>query len=69
MRKAAEDKEYMTVDVLQNTLKTADEAIALQPNNEQLKTWRAAIVARAEKTKADNERTAAGTEISRRSPQ
>ena len=42
VRKAAEDKEYMTVDALQNTLKTADEAIALQPNNEQLKTWRAA---------------------------
>ena len=60
VRKAAEDKEYMTVDVLQNTLKTADEAIALQPNNEQLKTWRAQIVARAEKTKADNDRTAAG---------
>ena len=60
VRKAAEDKEYMTVDALQNTLKTADEAIALQPNNEQLKKWREQIVARAEKTKADNDRTAAG---------
>ncbi len=60
VRKAAEDKEYMTADALQNTLKTADEAIALQPNNEQLKKWREQIVARAEKTKADNDRTAAG---------
>ena len=60
VRKAAEDKEYMNVDALQNTLKTADEAIALQPNNEQLKKWREQIVARAEKTKADNDRTAAG---------
>jgi len=60
VRKAAEDKEYMTVDALQNTLKTADEAIALQPTNEQLKKWREQIVARAEKTKADNDRTAAG---------
>ena len=60
VRKAAEDKEYLTVDALQNTLKTADEAIALQPNNEQLKQWRAMIVARAEKTKADNERIAQG---------
>jgi len=50
----------MTVDALNNTLKTADEAIALQPTNEQLKKWRAMIVARAEKTKADNERIAAG---------
>ena len=50
----------MTVDALQNTLKTADEAIALQPNNEQLKKWREQIVARAEKTKEDNDRTAAG---------
>jgi hypothetical protein len=60
VRKAAEDKEYLTVDALQNILKTADEAIALQPNNQQLKTWRGQIVARAEKTKADNDRTAAG---------
>ncbi len=59
VRKAAEDKEYLTVDALQNTLKTADEAIALQPNNEQLKQWRA-MIARAEKTKADNERIAQG---------
>jgi len=60
VRKAAEDKEYLTVDALNNTLKTADEAIALQPTNEQLKKWREMIVARAEKTKAQNERTAAG---------
>jgi len=40
VRKAAEDKEYMTVDELQNTLKTADEAITLQPINEQLHKWR-----------------------------
>ena len=60
VRKAAEDKEYMTVDALNNTLKTADEAIALQPSNEQLRKWREQIVARAGKTKADNDRTAAG---------
>jgi tetratricopeptide (TPR) repeat protein len=60
VRKAAEDKDYMTVDALQNTLKTADEAIALQPSNEELKKWREQIVARTEKTKADNDRTAAG---------
>ncbi len=60
VRKAAEDKEYMAVEVLQNTMKTADEAIALQPNNEQLKKWREQIVARAEKTKGDNERISQG---------
>ena len=60
VRKAAEDKESMTADALQNALKTADEAIALQPNNEQLKKWREQIVARAAKTKEDNDRTAQG---------
>ena len=62
IRNAAENKDsyYGQTHVLDGALKNADEAIALQPNNEQLKQWRAMIVARAEKTKADNERIAAG---------
>jgi hypothetical protein len=60
IRKAAEDQEYMTVEALRNSLKTADEAIILQPNNPQLKAWRALIVARIEKTRAENDRIAQG---------
>jgi len=62
IRDAAENKDsyYGQIHVLDGALKAADEAIALQPNNEQLKKWREQIVARAEKTKADNERIAAG---------
>ncbi|HNQ01924.1 MAG TPA: hypothetical protein PKN59_06500, partial [Syntrophales bacterium] len=62
IRNAAENKDsyYGQTHVLDGALKNADEAIALQPTNEQLKTWRAQIVARAERTKADNERIAAG---------
>ena len=62
IRDAAENKDsyYGQKHVLDGALKAADEAIALQPVNGQLKTWRAMIVARAEKTKADNDRTAQG---------
>jgi tetratricopeptide (TPR) repeat protein len=50
IRNAAENKDsyYGQTHVLDGALKAADEAIALQPNNEQLKAWRAAIVARGE---------------------
>jgi len=62
IRDAAENKDsyYGQKHVLDGALKAAVEAIALQPTNEQLKKWREQIVARAEKTKADNDRTAAG---------
>jgi len=61
VQRAAEDTQWqMPVDVLQGALKTADEAIGLQPNNEQLKKWRAAIEARLGKTTSDNTRLAAG---------
>ena len=60
VQRAAESKESMPAATFENGIKSADEAIALQPNNEQLKKWREQIVARLEKTKADNDRTAAG---------
>jgi tetratricopeptide (TPR) repeat protein len=62
IRDAAENKDsyYGQKHVLDGALKAADEALALQPNNEQLKKWREQIVARAEKTKEDNERIAQG---------
>jgi hypothetical protein len=60
IQRAAESKESMPVDTFQNALKSADEAIALQPTNEQLKKWRERIVARSTKTNEDNERIAAG---------
>jgi hypothetical protein len=61
VQRAAEDMQWqMPVDVLQGALKTADEAIGLQPNNEQLKKWRSAIEARLAKTTADNTRLAEG---------
>ena len=62
IQNAAESKDayYNQNHVLESALKTADEAIALQPTNEQLKKWREQIVARAGKTKADSERIAAG---------
>ena len=62
IQNAAESKDayYNQNHVLESALKTADEAIALQPTNEQLKKWREQIVSRAGKTKADSERIAAG---------
>ena len=62
IQNAAESKDayYNQNHVLEGALKTADEAIALQPTNEQLEKWREQIVARAGKTKADSERIAAG---------
>ena len=59
---AAENKDpyYSQTHVLTDALKAVDEAIVLQPNNEQLRRWREQIIARAEKTRADNERIAAG---------
>ena len=59
---AAENKDpyYDQVYVLTDALKAVDEAITLQPNNEQFKRWREKILARAEKTKKEGERTAAG---------
>ncbi len=60
IRRAAEDPAPMPVDVLQGNLKAADEAIALQPTNEQLKKYKAAIEARLARTAADNQRIAQG---------
>jgi hypothetical protein len=60
VQRAAESKESMPADTFQNAIKSADEAIALQPNNEQLKKWREQIAVRAEKTKEDSDRTAQG---------
>ena len=61
VQRAAEDMQWqMPPDVLQGALKTADEAIALQPNNEQLTKWRVAIEARLAKTTTDNTRLAEG---------
>ncbi len=62
IRDAAESRDvyYNQKHVLEGALKAADEAIALQPTNEQLKKWREQIVARAGKTKADDERVTAG---------
>ena len=50
------DPYYTQTHVLENGLKAVDEAIALQPNNEQFRKWREKIIARAEKRKAENER-------------
>ncbi len=61
VKQAAEDTQtQMPVDTLQGALKTADEAIGLQPNNEQLKKWRSAIEGRLQKTTTDNQRLAQG---------
>jgi tetratricopeptide (TPR) repeat protein len=62
IQNAAESKDayYNQNHVLEGALKAADEALLLQPNNEQLKKWREQIVARAEKTKGDNERISQG---------
>jgi len=54
------DPYYGQVHVLANALKAVDEAIALQPNNEQFRKWREQIVAKADKKKAENERFATG---------
>ena len=66
VQRAAESKESMPAATFENGIKSADEAIALQPNNEQLKKWREQIVARSTKTKEDNDRTAAGPQVPRR---
>ena len=50
------DPYYTQTHVLENGLKAVDEAIVLQPNNEQFRKWREKIIARAEKRKAENER-------------
>jgi len=62
IQNAAENRDvyYNQNHVLEGALKASDEAIALQPNNEQLKKWRGQIVARAAKAKEDNDRIAAG---------
>jgi hypothetical protein len=61
IRRAAEDTaSVMPTDVLQTAIKNADEAIALQPNNPELRKYRELIVARLGKTTQENTRLAEG---------
>ena len=61
VKRAAEDTQSsLPPEGLQNALKFSDQAIALQPTNEQIKKWRAAIEAKLAKTTSDNERVTQG---------
>ena len=61
VQRAAEDTQSsLPPEGLQNALKFADQAIALQPTNEQIKKWRAAIEAKLAKTTSDNQRSRQG---------
>lgn len=63
VRAAAEGKAHMASVQVEDSIRAADEALALQPDNADLKGWREALVARAGQAKAENERSAAGRKL------